>query len=634
MLRENNRKGAGFVRCMAAVILSGSLVVSSCLAYSTRTDAADSVDTELHNPVVEMNTCDTVYFGSYWQEDTNGDGVADQNDEKTPIRWRILSRDGDDAYVMADQVLDNKLFHEYETEENVTWENSTLRGWLNGDFFEKAFTVEEQEAVLEQTLVNENYDDYGRDEDIIGGGENTVDKVYLLSASDIVNEDYGFSEDDCFADQARIRKMTDYAKEQRVYKEDDSGDSWWWLRTPCGIQCVSDEGGHGSGSFGSGMQDPTGNGVCPALHLNLASSYVRNGEAVDISLKAASWDLVELGTYDEETIIWRVLEVSGNDVFLLSDRILLDKEYAMLLSSFKTWEDSDLRKWLNGQFYQNSFSEQEKDAIQLYAYPNVDFPNYNNIEGGGNDTDDYVSLLSLQDIVNSRYGFPTDYKCSHMGRAATSVSGTIDDDCEGISWWLRSMGYIGYGPAYVDFYYGDVCQYNHNGHTMDRGVRPVLHFNCSMYPLEKVGTYYAEAKHNEYQWNKPRVPDSTEQPGSPNDPSATKVPNGSGSTDFSKQTDNSSVSDTSSKSTPNYPTKVNIKNKKKYSLAKKLTIQDNNGIQSVKLNGKTIKIKRGKKNISFKLSKYKNKLKKKGKWNRLVIIDQKGKRKTIKFKIK
>ena len=42
----------------------------------------------------------------------------------------------------------------------------------------------------------------------------------------------------------------------------------------------------------------------------------------------------------------------------------------------------------------------------------------------------------------------------------------------------------------------------------------------------------------------------------------------------------------------------------------------------------------GKKSISFKLSKYKKKLKKKGKWNRLVIIDQKGKKTTVKFKIK
>lgn len=29
----------------------------------------DAADTQLHNPVVEMNTCDSVYFGNYWQEE-------------------------------------------------------------------------------------------------------------------------------------------------------------------------------------------------------------------------------------------------------------------------------------------------------------------------------------------------------------------------------------------------------------------------------------------------------------------------------------------------------------------------------------------------------------------------------------
>ena len=130
--------------------------------------SADAADTELHNPVVEMNTCDTVYFGNYWQEDTNGDGVADQNDEKTPIRWRILSRNGNDAYVMADQALDCKPYH--EKNESVTWETSTLRKWLNGEFYQEAFRVAEREVVLERTLVNADNKIYGTE-----GGADTVD---------------------------------------------------------------------------------------------------------------------------------------------------------------------------------------------------------------------------------------------------------------------------------------------------------------------------------------------------------------------------------------------------------------------------------------------------------------------------
>ena len=115
------------------------VAITSCLAGADLNHAAGTEDTELQNPRVEMNTCDTVYFGSYWQGDTNGDGVADQNDDKTPIRWRILSRNGNDAYVMADQVLDGQPYH--ETYESVTWETSTLRKWLNEKFYNIAFTA-------------------------------------------------------------------------------------------------------------------------------------------------------------------------------------------------------------------------------------------------------------------------------------------------------------------------------------------------------------------------------------------------------------------------------------------------------------------------------------------------------------
>lgn len=53
----------------------------------------------LKNPVTDkssVTTWDCVYFENYWQDDTNGDGAADNNDEKQPIKWWVLSVDGDD----------------------------------------------------------------------------------------------------------------------------------------------------------------------------------------------------------------------------------------------------------------------------------------------------------------------------------------------------------------------------------------------------------------------------------------------------------------------------------------------------------------------------------------------------------
>lgn len=38
----------------------------------------------------------TVYFGRYWQNDTNSDGTADEKDEMQTIQWRILRQNGDE----------------------------------------------------------------------------------------------------------------------------------------------------------------------------------------------------------------------------------------------------------------------------------------------------------------------------------------------------------------------------------------------------------------------------------------------------------------------------------------------------------------------------------------------------------
>lgn len=82
------------------------------------------------------------------------------------------------------------------------------------------------------------------------------------------------------------------------------------------------------------------------------------------------------------------------------------------------------------------------------------------------------------------------------------------------------------------------------------------------------------------------------------------------------------------------PTKFNIKNQKTYKKSKKVTVKDADGIKAIKLNNKKIKVKSGAKSASFKLSKYRKYLKKKKKWNKLTVTDVKGKKKTVKFKVK
>lgn len=107
---------------------------------------------------------DCIWFGNYWQEDTNGDGTADKNDAKTPIKWRVMSVDGDDAFLLADKNLDCQKYN--DTFIDVTWETCTMRSWLNGygasenvcgtdygsdNFLDNAFNAGEQSAIKTTT---------------------------------------------------------------------------------------------------------------------------------------------------------------------------------------------------------------------------------------------------------------------------------------------------------------------------------------------------------------------------------------------------------------------------------------------------------------------------------------------------
>ena len=59
----------------------------------------------------------------------------------------------------------------------------------------------------------------------------TEDKVFILSLDEIMNTEYGFS-NNFFSDEKRSRKVTDYAKANKADADDDNQCGDYWLRTP------------------------------------------------------------------------------------------------------------------------------------------------------------------------------------------------------------------------------------------------------------------------------------------------------------------------------------------------------------------------------------------------------------------
>ncbi len=140
--------------------VGNNMPVSEAVGYGVSAPRTDSAGTV---------TWDCVWFGNYWQEDTNGDGTADKSDARQPIKWRVLSVDGDDAFLVADKNLDCQKYNDTFTD--VTWETCTMRSWLNGygifsnvcgkdytdnNFVDNAFTSGEQAAIKTTTVVNED----------------------------------------------------------------------------------------------------------------------------------------------------------------------------------------------------------------------------------------------------------------------------------------------------------------------------------------------------------------------------------------------------------------------------------------------------------------------------------------------
>ncbi len=185
-----------------------------------------------------------------------------------PIQWRVLSNLNGELFVMAEKILDSKAYNQVDT--NVTWETCTMRSWLNIDFYNTAFNSTEQAKIKTSTVVNANNPSNGT-----SGGNNTSDKLFLLSFADTINTAYGFSSNRYLDDTARRTQGTDFSKSSGIcvfVDESHFEGSYWWLRTPgyySNNACVV---------FNNGFVNDSGNGVSftdsgarPAVKINLSS---------------------------------------------------------------------------------------------------------------------------------------------------------------------------------------------------------------------------------------------------------------------------------------------------------------------------------------------------------------------------
>ena len=174
----------------------------------TQTDAPEA--TPEQGQQGGMNVGDAYVFGSYEQDNDASNGAE-------PIEWIILENDGSTLLLISKYALDCLPFGDRSA---ATWDVSSLRTWLNGEFADAAFTAGERAQIRETEVasgVNPKYD--------TPAGETVTDIVFILSIEEEERYFTAVGSSECGVTEYALAHGADGSS-------GDKGTCCWWLRSP------------------------------------------------------------------------------------------------------------------------------------------------------------------------------------------------------------------------------------------------------------------------------------------------------------------------------------------------------------------------------------------------------------------
>ena len=147
-----------------------------------------------------------ITMGSFEQDGESLNG-------KEAMEWLVLAQEGDRALLVSRYALTTRVF------DGSTWEQSSLRSWLNGDFLKWSFTDEEKQRILETELSADRNPNFATDP-----GKATRDRVFLLSLAEYEKYFPG--------NTGACEATKDCARYAYCSKEGSGRLCYWMLRTP------------------------------------------------------------------------------------------------------------------------------------------------------------------------------------------------------------------------------------------------------------------------------------------------------------------------------------------------------------------------------------------------------------------
>ena len=220
-------------------------------------------------------------------------------------------------------------------------------------------------------------------------------------------------------------------------------------------------------------------------------------------------DIVQMGTYEqdgdaetEDPICWDVLDKDGDAVLLISHDVIA---YQRFSDSRKCviWEDSEIRTWLNQEFYAEAFDEEEQASIRETTLENLSTVGFAaHVDPSGDvqvresrpDTKDKIFLLSWKEaeqyygnrltdasvlgrrpsraVLQKRKAIFTDLIIEELP-AMYPYSRHLPDGTERLPWMLRSTGMKAYNILVI----GYEGKWDQDYPDSYNGVRPVMWVN-------------------------------------------------------------------------------------------------------------------------------------------------------------
>ena len=220
-------------------------------------------------------------------------------------------------------------------------------------------------------------------------------------------------------------------------------------------------------------------------------------------------DIVQMGTYEqdgdaetEDPICWDVLDKDGDAMLLISHDVIAYQRFSDSLKCV-IWEDSQIRSWLNQEFYAEAFDEEEQASIRETTLENLSTVGFAaHVDPSGDvqvresrpDTKDKIFLLSWKEaeqyygnrltdasvlgrkpsraVLQKREAIFTDIIIEELP-AMYPYSRHLADGTERLPWMLRSTGMKDYNILVI----GYEGKWDQDYPDSYNGVRPAMWVN-------------------------------------------------------------------------------------------------------------------------------------------------------------